>query len=790
MTFYKTNKLICCVLFFLIASYANAQEVNTQGRDFWVSFLPNWPIGTPKLELLVAGLESCTGVATNPKTGWSTNFSVKPGEVTTIVIPNSEGLMLEGNKVENKAIHITTTKDVSLYASNFIICSYDVSNVLPANILTGNYIAQSYDTGVTPQQARLNSRMVIVATENDTQISVDPKGGLYGFFPSFVKRIITLNKGECYMFISASGDISGTTVNVKGGKKVAVFSGGDTQIPHNGCCYDAVFEQCIPLAYWGRHFVVTASAMRKNDIVRITSLSSGCRITIDGKHKKTIGAGKYYEYKLDGTKKEAIFVSTSKPVSVCLYLTSASMGGEMGDPSMVNINPIEQQMDKVTFASYNTAVSKFHYVNIVTQTNQIKGMILDGKSIASEFKPVPQKKEMSYARVSIPHGSHTLETTKGGFVAHIYGLGSCESYAYTVGSSSKVLNQFDEEGNLILSNIPDDPDDSSSDKEAKDEMPPTYNHTDTLPSSILGSISLEALKRDGITSGHINNSTGLIVATERFDISVESDFDYLFDYLDATINRDSVILKYHARSKWCDCFVPKELKANVILVPKLDEGDNTGRIVIPVVLPITRAKLWVERCLWVLIMIMGLVLFLIYLRALLKKNRFHKNARMKNSYVVEDSPKEVQKNGKRMRKPGFGAWLDRWMNPFGDEKNTINFTRPKTPVMTFTASESKNKVLLNGASYDKDSMTIPMYNPQAEDKTKKKKREPIGIQSGTAIEIKKNQGGESTRLGHVTYVVEGKDDVGGYRFFIGLTMALSILSFIALVIMLIRGIAY
>jgi hypothetical protein len=40
----------------------------------------------------------------------------------------------------------------------------------------------------------------------------------------------------------------------------------------------------------------------------------------------------------------------------------------------------------------------------------------------------------------------------------------------------------------------------------------------------------------------------------------------------------------------------------------------------------------------------------------------------------------------------------------------------------------------------------------------------------------------------VTYVVEGKNDEGGYRFFIGILMALSIVAFIALTIFLIRGI--
>ena len=318
------------ILFLLYSCLAGAQNVSTQGRDFWVSFLPNGASPTPKLEVLVAGQNPCSGVAVNPLTGWSTHFSVIPGQVTSVVIPVSEGLIEKENRVEHKAIHITTTDIVSVYASNFFKESYDVANVLPTEILSSYYIAQSYAVGDASAQRGFDSKLLIVAVEDNTVLTVDPKGGLRGVFPPFTKQEITLNAGECYLYISATGDISGTSVNVKNGKRVAAFSGGEVQIPHDRCCYDAVFESCMPLDYWGRHFVVTASAQRTIDVVRITSLADGCRISIDGRHRKTIGAGKFYEFRLEGENKEAVYVSASSPVSVCLYLTSAEVQCGLG----------------------------------------------------------------------------------------------------------------------------------------------------------------------------------------------------------------------------------------------------------------------------------------------------------------------------------------------------------------------------------------------------------------------------------------------------------------------------
>jgi hypothetical protein len=311
-----------------------------------------------------------------------------------------------------------------------------------------------------------------------------------------------------------------------------------------------------------------------------------------------------------------------------------------------------------------------------------------------------------------------------------------------------------------------------------------------LPVMNFDPMTFEALKHDPLRFYIHNVGEKDALDPQKFDISVKVENPYLYEDPKISFDNDTVVLDLRPKGRWCECLFPEEVNFTIISTPKegaFQEGINYSRMEKPGRVPLIKDRPWFVRCFWVLVTLAALLVFILYLRALLKKNRFHKNARLKNSYVVEDSPQETQKNGKPLRKPGLGAWLNRWFNPFSDEKNTISFSRPKTPTMTFAASESKNKVLL-GNGYDSDKMTIPMYNPQPQDKDKKKKREPIPISAGTSIEIKKTQGGETTRLGHVKYVVEGKDDEGGYRFFIGLLMVLSIVSFVALVIMLLRGI--
>lgn len=777
-----TKRFFVLIVAAILAMPIWAQEVNTQGRDFWVSFFPNWNHEVPELSLLVTGQIPCSGKATNPRTGWSTSFTVTPGIVTTVIIPNSEGLVEKENQVELKAIHVTTTEDVSLYASNYRNWSYDVTNVFPTAILTNHYIAQSFDAGALAKHAvqDLNARMLIVAIENNTEIVIDPKGGVRGSLTPFAKKYVTLNEGECYLCISATGDISGTTVTAKNGKKIAVFSGGDTQIPFDGEYYDAVFEQCMPPAYWGRHFVVTATARRRYDMVRITALAPGCSVSIDRRQRKVLGAGKSFDYKFDSKKKEAIYISASSPVMVCVYMTSGSINDDLGDPSMVYINPLEQQMDKVTFGTFNTASTKFHFVNVVAPTSYVSKVTLDGVSIEEEFKEVPQKKDWSYARVSVSHGSHTLESSQGGFVAHIYGLGSWESYAYSVGSTTRLLNQIDSEGNLILSHIPDDPEevDSSDSIEDVPKSPPVDIPTRTLPEIEFESLSLNQLKDGGSSRGVIEDTDRTKKDPKKYDIEAKPGFGYLFEKVDVDCSDDTIQLTFHTRGKWCDCFVPERVPVDIIMTPKnTEEGESQERIVAPIVVPITKERSWLDRCIWAVAAWVALVVLLFYLLALMRKRRFKKNAMLSPS-VYGKYGEERKGNGQMLRKKTFVARFARWFLPF-TERSTLVFSNPRVRVTVF-ATESKEVVEIPKRYIDKSTMEVDGYDFQ-NDPTPE---QPVRLLANDQVFVRK---ANRFREGYLFFTPGDEDDGAFYRMLLGLLVAVDVLAALAMLVFAIRA---
>ena len=178
--------------------------------------------------------------------------------------------------------------------------------------------------------------------------------------------------------------------------------------------------------------------LRTNDIICITSLNDNCQIKKDGVLLTTINAKQTYQHTIYSNH-PSTYIETSEPSMVYLYYTGSQCGGSNGDPSMVIINPIEQKIKNVTFSTFNSGASQYHYVNVVTDSDKVSSMYLDGNSIESYFNIVSGNTDYSFARININHGSHTLSCLNGGFVAHVYGLGKDESYAYSVGAMAMDL---------------------------------------------------------------------------------------------------------------------------------------------------------------------------------------------------------------------------------------------------------------------------------------------------------------------------------------------------------------
>ncbi len=477
---------------------------STEGKDFWVTFMQadQDPNNDLTLSLSISSREDCQVTISNPFTGYSETIAVTANQMQLIelysgnvLVSNARSAMetsgkvcysTNSEKVDTCALHVTSTANISLFATNYKRATFDATNVLPTASLLDEYIIQTY----TPSDhggasATQGSHFAVIAAEDNTIIDYCPSVnteainealGVLNFTndsslltPEQLELVKykygrdtlhspVLMKGQVWYVWTGkkdnhAGDLSGTFVRARDGKKIAVFQGcPHTNIPYQTKERDHIFSQAMPTKYWGNTFVLSTSAGRHVDFIRILALNDGTEVRINGTVVHTFDftkdTKKYWECKIgeqgEYAKDGSCVITTSCPCATHLFMASKKADNvEDGDPAMIWVNPIEQQIDQVTFATYaskNGTTS--HYVNVVTDQPDL--MTLDSLSIAANFKPVSGSNRYYYAQISLGNAAatHTLKSNGSNFIAHVYGFTKNESYGYSAGGATKPLTQY------------------------------------------------------------------------------------------------------------------------------------------------------------------------------------------------------------------------------------------------------------------------------------------------------------------------------------------------------------
>ncbi len=423
------------------------------------------------------------------------NSSTQIGSSTTTAIDiNGRARKLTQNscysydneKKTKTAAHVTATKDISLFAGNYRDKSFDAANVLPTQALLDDYLVQTYPPSDHENKPH-GSHFAIVAVEDgettvDYNLTAKTNGGNIG------AQSVTLKKGEVYYIWTGKNagdeaDLSGTTIKARDKKKIAVFQGCvHTNIPKGVRDRDHIFSQAMPTAYWGTEFGITASRKHRRDIVAVMAITDGTQVFIndedgdpelvytfdfsrDEKQYWTFEIGESLAYCADGNRSDfsgklptplvvdsSCYLTTSCPAGVHLFMVSNRYDNVVpevdddtlvSDPAMLWISPIEQVIKEINFSTYSTAQDSLHFMNIVTTTDNAASMKWNGQGIEQYFHPMRGNSDYSFARILIQDHhlaqdkivNHNLKGRQG-FLAHVYGYGQRESYAYSCGSST------------------------------------------------------------------------------------------------------------------------------------------------------------------------------------------------------------------------------------------------------------------------------------------------------------------------------------------------------------------
>lgn len=467
-------------------------QASTEGTEFWVALtLGRGPEDASQgfEPFICVSSKSRQGTVTvsNPQTNWSQTYNIPAStgwlEIKdipqTAIYPypaNEQGQQKASGQTFKNGLLVTCDEEISVFAALRYEHAFDAANILPITALQYEYIVQDYPPYANESPTTSFSNFCILATENNTKVDITPKNKTYDGKAADSRFTVTLQRGEVYYIVSQEGTESNAeAVSLSGShivadKKIAVFNGDIcTTTPTGISARDIHYEQAMPVDYWGREFIITRSLEKNANRYRITALEDGTQVEIDNQYFTTLNAYETCEIELavGEMKKSTLaknnqrisdvaYIKTSCPCAIYNYDTGnqysptdkdkEQITGKRGDPSMTWVSPLEQRINDITFGVMNTDMTHHHFVNIIVPTASVDGVSLqeiangqEGANMltASAFLPVPNT-TYSYARVKLAENQNTTYRlyNKSGFIAHVYGNGENESYAYSVGSSA------------------------------------------------------------------------------------------------------------------------------------------------------------------------------------------------------------------------------------------------------------------------------------------------------------------------------------------------------------------
>jgi gliding motility-associated-like protein len=455
------------VAFFIsLLSSVSAQDFSNRGTDFWVAYGYHQVMtgnNGQDMVLYFAAEQATTVTVTIPGTGYTQTYNVAANSVLTSATLPKAGtqdarLLTETGLPENKGIHITSTQPIVCYAHIYNQSVSGATILFPTNTLGREY----YSINFTNNSNTVNSNCwayVIATDTGTTTVEIIPSAPTLTR-PSGIPFTVNLTQGQVFNImgqtVGNSGvDLTGTSIrsiNIGSGcKKIAVFSGsGRINI---ACGFqtsttssDNYMVQAFPKNAWGKKFLTATSGSTQTfNFFRVCVADPTTNVLVNG---APIGFplqnNFYYEI---GPTNQPMRIEADQPITIAQYFTSQSRcgNGTPGDPEVIYLSPVEQNINRVLFNSnILVAANPQHHVNVIVPNGGtgVSSFRIDGAVPSVPFTVHPGDANYSYIKIpGLAQGQHLIQSDSG-FNAIAYGFANAESYGYNAGTNVIDLYQF------------------------------------------------------------------------------------------------------------------------------------------------------------------------------------------------------------------------------------------------------------------------------------------------------------------------------------------------------------
>lgn len=445
------KRILLYIYLILIVGSVRAQITSNKGTDFWVTYANHYEGSSSQMALYITSDVNTNGAVTIPGNGWSTTYSVSANSVTIISIPPSYAIMNCTECTLGRGINITAVDPVVVYAHIYFKNKSDATLVLPTETAGREY----YVMDATQMKTGYNnasgvyaaSQFQIIGLYDSTQIEITPTAGSINSAHAKGSTFnLYLNKGQVYQYQSDT-DLTGTyiksvTSSGTNCKRVAVFSGSTwTSLGCSGASSgDNLYQQLYPISAWGKAFATAPWKTRTGgDVFRVLASVNNTTVKINTYTSVSLSAGQYYEWMTDSPQ----YIIADQPICLAEFQRTQNCDNVTGDPSMVILSPIEQQLNDITLYSSPYYQISGHYINVLMESDDTSNFYLDNNKVV--WQTIPANTTYAYSQTTVNSGNHTLNADSG-FNAIAYGFGNVESYGYSAGANIVNLVQHIELG--------------------------------------------------------------------------------------------------------------------------------------------------------------------------------------------------------------------------------------------------------------------------------------------------------------------------------------------------------
>ncbi len=284
------------------------------------------------------------------------------------------------NTVLNYGLRIISTAPITVYyevVSSNCKCNPEIFVLKGRNALGVNFMipSQNFLDNATFYSPKTNSSFDIIATENNTDVTITPAKRLVGRAAntSFTMR---LRRGQVFSSTAfsnlAAEHLNGSTVTST--KPIAITIKDDVlnASPIYGSCTDATGDQIVPIRYLGKEYIAVNGFLgNPGDQLYVMATEDNTEVFRDGVLLNTINKGQQQRIPL-GSVSTATYITSNKVVSV---LHMSGFGCEFGIDIVPTITCTGS--DEVVFTK---STDEQLFINVFIKSGAENSFLVNGAS--------------------------------------------------------------------------------------------------------------------------------------------------------------------------------------------------------------------------------------------------------------------------------------------------------------------------------------------------------------------------------------------------------------------------